>query len=198
MTILLGNGDGTFTTGQTLSVGIDPSGLVVGDFNGDGRPDLAVADAGSDNVMVFLGLGDGTFGSPIVLPVGAGADTRSSRATSSTTASPTSPWPTSFPTTSSVLIGRGDGTFLPGSAVQGRGRAGRPRGRGPERQRLHRPGHGQSHPSGDLTILWGLAGGIFTPQTVQYGGHAPTALAVGDFNGDGKIDLAVADEDDDS
>ena len=95
VTILLGNGDGTFTTGQTLSVGIDPSGLAVGDFNGDGRLDLAVADAGSDNVMVFLGLGDGTFGSPRPWP-SARLRPRSSRATSSTTASPTSPWPTSF------------------------------------------------------------------------------------------------------
>ena len=43
MTILMGNGDGTFTTGQTISVGIDPSGLVAADFNGDGSIDLAVA-----------------------------------------------------------------------------------------------------------------------------------------------------------
>ena len=52
--------------------------------------------------------------------------------------------------------------------------------------------------SGDLTILWGLAGGNFAAQNYQYGGHAPTALAVADYNGDGRLDLAVADEDDDT
>ncbi len=36
----------------------------------------------------------------------------------------------------------------------------------------------------------------FAPQTVNYGGHAPSALAAGDFTGDGRIDLAVTDEDD--
>ena len=51
--------------------------------------------------------------------------------------------------------------------------------------------------SGDLTVLWGLTGGGFAPETIDYGGHAPSALAVGDFTGDGRIDLAVADEEDD-
>jgi hypothetical protein len=68
--ILLGNGDGTFRTGSIIAVGIDPSGLVVGDFNGDGRPDLVIADAGSDDVEVLLGLGDATFSNAIILQVG--------------------------------------------------------------------------------------------------------------------------------
>ena len=35
--------------------------MAVGDFNGDGKPDLAVANDGSNNVSVLLGNGDGTF-----------------------------------------------------------------------------------------------------------------------------------------
>src|SRR5262249_51635040 len=41
--------------------GIHPSALAVGDFNGDGRPDVATANSGSANVSVLLGKGDGTF-----------------------------------------------------------------------------------------------------------------------------------------
>ncbi|MEO5656759.1 MAG: VCBS repeat-containing protein [Nitrospiria bacterium] len=56
----LGNGTGGFTKGQTLAnVGTTPtsitSGGVKGDFNGDGRDDLAAANFGSKNVAVFLG-----------------------------------------------------------------------------------------------------------------------------------------------
>src|SRR5439155_25459685 len=42
-------------------VGSDPRSVTVGDFNGDGRPDLAVANTVSNNVSVLLGNGDGTF-----------------------------------------------------------------------------------------------------------------------------------------
>ena len=47
VSILLGNGDGTFQPQVTYAVGSDPVALVAGDFNGDGRTDLAVANEGS-------------------------------------------------------------------------------------------------------------------------------------------------------
>jgi len=57
--ILLGNGDGTFKSPTTYSTS-EPYALAVGDFNGDGKPDVAVALAGMNAVAIFLGNGDGT------------------------------------------------------------------------------------------------------------------------------------------
>lgn len=59
--ILLGNGDGTFTLKATLPVGIDPTGMAIGDFNNDGNLDIAVANANSTYVSILLGNGDGSF-----------------------------------------------------------------------------------------------------------------------------------------
>jgi FG-GAP-like repeat/FG-GAP repeat len=71
--VLLGNGDGTFTpTPTTLTVGSIPSTVSVADFNGDGKPDLVTANAGSNTVSVLLGNGDGTFAAP--MNVAAGTD----------------------------------------------------------------------------------------------------------------------------
>src|ERR1700761_8859606 len=61
ISVLLGNGDGTFTGAPSPSSDL-PGAIAVGDFNGDGIPDLAVApvvDEGSSEVL--LGNGDGTF-----------------------------------------------------------------------------------------------------------------------------------------
>jgi hypothetical protein len=55
----LGNGDGTFQAAQTYAVGYYLSSLAVGDFNGDGHLDLAVA--GSPGVIILLNNGDGSF-----------------------------------------------------------------------------------------------------------------------------------------
>jgi hypothetical protein len=78
--VLLGNGDGTFQAAQPLDAGTGfPSVIAVGDFNRDRVPDLAVANAGSNNVSVLLGNGDGTFQAaqsfgvgtaPVVIAVG--------------------------------------------------------------------------------------------------------------------------------
>ena len=60
--VLLGNGDGTFQTAVTYGTGgLGATSVAVGDLNGDGKPDLAVVNAGSPQVGVLLGNGDGTF-----------------------------------------------------------------------------------------------------------------------------------------
>src|SRR6202789_2100009 len=61
ISVLLGNGDGTFTAAPSPSSDL-PGAIAVGDFNGDGIPDLAVAPALDEgNSEVLLGKGDGTF-----------------------------------------------------------------------------------------------------------------------------------------
>ncbi|CAM4947065.1 unnamed protein product [Rotaria socialis] len=61
--IFLGNGDGTLRYYRAYSTGYDssPVAMVVGDFNQDNSLDIAVANSGTDNVGIFLGIGDGTF-----------------------------------------------------------------------------------------------------------------------------------------
>ncbi len=79
VSVLLGNGDGTFRTTPNVPVGQSPSAILANDFNGDGRTDLVVANAESNNISVLRGRGDGTFssaasfltiGSPISIAAG--------------------------------------------------------------------------------------------------------------------------------
>jgi hypothetical protein len=74
VSILLGRGDGTFfgAPGSPIIVGSGPSWVAAADLNGDGNPDLAVTNQGSDNVSVLLGRGDGTFSAASGSPVAAG------------------------------------------------------------------------------------------------------------------------------
>jgi hypothetical protein len=54
VSVLLGNGDGTFDSATNYALGRFPTSVAVGDLNGDGNPDLAVTNANSDNVSVLL------------------------------------------------------------------------------------------------------------------------------------------------
>jgi hypothetical protein len=64
VSILLGNGDGTFEPAQEFAVGGAPLSVTVGDFNGDGQQDLATANDQTFTVSILLGNGDGTFEPP--------------------------------------------------------------------------------------------------------------------------------------
>ena len=66
-----GVGDGTFTLGVTYATDTTvtgPSAIVAADFNGDGFPDLAVANSAGGNVGVLLNDGHGAFGAAVNYP----------------------------------------------------------------------------------------------------------------------------------
>jgi hypothetical protein len=62
VSVLPGNGDGTFRTAIDYAVGSRPQALAFGDFNGDGKLDLATANNTGSSASVLMGTGDGTFG----------------------------------------------------------------------------------------------------------------------------------------
>jgi hypothetical protein len=61
VSVLLGNGDGTFAAKVDYPTADHPEGIAIGDFNGDGSPDLLVGTASTDPAAVLFGNGDGTF-----------------------------------------------------------------------------------------------------------------------------------------
>lgn len=199
--VLNGNGDGTLQTPTSYATGAASKSSVAGDFNKDGKPDLAVANQDSGNLSVLLNSGDGTF----------------SPAASYTTA----PYPTSITlgdfnrdgnpdlaTTDigtysngyisgngfvSILLGRGDGTFqeavnysvglVPYSAVV-----------------CDLNGDGlpdvvvANAYSNSITVLVGRGDGTFATSMNFVTGEpsTPFSLALSDFNGDQKDDIATA------
>jgi hypothetical protein len=72
VSVLLGDGDGTFRAARNFAAGAYAISVATGDFNGDGVSDLAVANLNSHTVSVLLGNGDGTFQSPWNFEAGIG------------------------------------------------------------------------------------------------------------------------------
>src|SRR5262249_23128954 len=117
VSVLLGNGDGSFQHQQGLAIGSNTLSIAAVDVNGDGKPDLVTANSATNTVSVLLGNGDGTFQPQQTLDVGSQPSSvvvadvngdgkadlivanRGSLATPGDTVS--------------VLLGNGDGTFQP-------------------------------------------------------------------------------------
>jgi len=222
VSVLLGNGDGSFQPAVEYAAGTDPYAIVTGDFNGDGIIDLAVADAGTaffsggdpGGVSVLLGNGDGTFRPAVEYAAGAspGAivtgdfndDGRSDLAVVDLGARIQGA--VTNPGGVSVLLGNGDGTFqaavecavgiYPNALV-----AGDFNGDGLIDLAVV-DGGGGSGGAGVLlgsgaSVLLGNGDGTFQSQVFYpVGGYGPDSIVVGDFNGGGRTDLALADQGD--
>jgi VCBS repeat-containing protein len=142
----------SFTGPTNFTAGDGPVSVAVGDFNGDGKPDLAVANELSlfpSNVSVLLGSATGSFGGPTNFPVG------------------------DFTFPFSVAVGDFNGDGKPDLVVA-------------------------NEFSNNVSVLLGNGTGGFTGPTNFTAGSGPASVAVGDFNGDGKPDLAVANVNDDN
>ena len=110
VSIFLNDGQGNFRRSAMIPVGSRPDAIASGDFNNDGRTDLAVADFGSKDVSVLIGNGNGTFNAPKSYAVGespvaiVAGDFNGDGHTDLAVAN-------FFSGDLSVLLGNGDGTF---------------------------------------------------------------------------------------
>jgi hypothetical protein len=198
VTILLGLGNGNFTQESNMPqfIGVSPDSMAVGDFNGDGIPDLAVANFGGNTVTILLGNGNGTFTQAANSPVTVGNGPYSVAVGDFNGDGIPDLAVANFDgNTVTILLGNGNGTFTQA--------ANSPVTVGAAYSIAVGDFNGDGIPdlavvnnyiSGTVTILLGKGNGTFTqalnsPVTV---GVAPQSVVVGDFNGDGIPDLAVA------
>jgi hypothetical protein len=190
ISVLLGNGDGTFMQQAKFTTEQTPESIAVGDFNGDGIQDLAVANTQGNCISIFLGNGDGSFQNQMVFSAGRGpvsiatGDFNGDGIADLAVANASS-------TDVSIMLGNGDGTFQETYTFN--------TGDGP-----------QSVATGDfnsdgivdlavannvddtVSILLGNGDGTFQPQITANTGSGPYAVAVADLNNDGVLDLAIA------
>jgi hypothetical protein len=195
VSVLLGKGDGTFLPAQSFPTGYNSNSVAVGDFNGDGTPDLAVANQGSNNVSVLLGKGDGTFQTAQTFTAGPGPR---SVAVADFNGDGRPDLAVAGGSMVSVLLGQGDGTFLPAQSY-GAGFGSRSvavgdfNGDGKPDLAVANEGTTPLF-NGTVSVLLGQGDGTFLPALSYAAGSLPVSVAVGDFNGDGKLDLAVANQ----
>lgn len=189
-----GWGDGSFDSPRpAVNLGNgDATALATGDFDGDGRPDVAVVNSRQNNLAVALGTGLGSFGSPVYYPTGAGpraivagdldGDGIDDLAVADTTAS-----------TVSVLLSLGSELA---QAVD------YPVGGGPNALAIgdfDGDGHADiataNGASDTVSVLGGLGDGTFAAAVSRPAPGFPWAIAAGDLDRDGRDDIAVVNRD---
>ena len=195
ITVRLGNGDGTFQAEMQYPTAAGPNYPLVGDFNSDGKIDIAVL-CESGVISVLLGNADGTFQSHIDSPIDAGlhnfgmaAGDLNGDGKLDLVVGYQDPNSSSI----SVLLGKGDGTFrapvdYPAGFEPGAVTIADLNGDG----KLDIVAANFGNFGGNtVSVLLGNGDGTFQPQVQDATSGGPLWVIAADFNHDGKLDLAV-------
>ena len=198
VSILIGNGAGSFSTATTslYTSNYTMGGICSADFNGDSKPDLAIS-SGFNYLLVALGNGTGSFGTPTQFPAGVNTNyVISTDFNGDNKADLAVTIGNGASSEVSVILGNGAGSFgSPGSFSIGLA----PQSllsadfNGDGKMDLA-TANTENSSTGDISVLLGNGTGSFSAAT-SIGlsiGTIPSGLCSGDFNGDGKVDLAAA------
>lgn len=198
VSVLLGNGDGTFQSQVTYATGADPVSVATGQFNSiiDSYIDLAAANKGSNSVSILLGNGDGTFRNQTTLNTGHSPvfvitanfhDLSSGNEDLAVV--------NQDDNTISLFQGNGDGTFKTPTSIS------LPSGYKPAAlaaEDLNGDGHIDlvvaDSGSNTISVLLGNGDGTFRQRTDYPTGSEPVYVALGDLNNDGAPDIAIANQ----
>jgi trimeric autotransporter adhesin len=195
--ILSGNGDGTFTQSCMTPLAFAGSqSMAMGDFNGDGQPDVAVINSGANGVNVFLNVG-GCLSVVYTMPATGAGPSSITAADFNGDGKLDLAVSNSGSNNVTILLGDGDGTFT-AAASPATGMApnsiavGDFNGDGIPDLAVANAG------SSNVTILLGNGDGTFAAAASPAADTGSTSVASADFNGDGKEDLVVTNSADSS
>ncbi len=198
--ILRGDGTGKFGAPVFPTGGTQPSWSATGDFNGDGKPDLAVVDHQSKDISILLGDGNGGFSPPALVTqqvapnVIAAADLNLDGKIDLVTGNAGN---TNGNATMYAYYGNGDGTFTGVAPVSTTGSR---QFRSISVAKITTDNIPDivlagTEATGRVVVFNGNASGVFTLKQTVVLDHPVLHVTTGDFNGDGRIDVAATTSD---
>ncbi len=176
----------------SLTTGASPLGITMGDFNGDGKIDLVTPNANASTISVFLGNGNGTFQTKVDYPVG-NRPAQIAIGDLNNDSKPDLAVANRYSSSLSVLLNNGDVTFSAAATLSGPylfGVSSLVASDFDADGKVDLIATNANSGFGGPYLLAGNADGSFAPPSSLNGCCSTFSLAMGDFNGDGKPDLA--------